>query len=339
MERLTIKQIAALSKVSPTTVSFVLNGNGSVSDATRRRVLGIIEATHYVPSAASQQLSSKRSGNIALIYPAGASPFVDLFYCEVTEGLTAALTQAGYRAVFCPFQAGSLTEIPEIIRREDADGAIFFQDAGRSVLDSLDAMHFPFLVLDSSEASYPYASVTVDYESFMLTEVDYLVKKGHTQIAFWGRDTLPSYYMRCFSGYQKAIAVHHLPIEAHWVQHYNGSDTQAIDRMEQLWQYPERRPTALCCSSDLSAISAIHAAKTLGIRVPEDLSVIAMDDISISRYISPPLTTVRCKKKTMGKSAAALLLRIIQGKQPAAIRVQAADVRERSTVCQMLPES
>lgn len=312
MEKTTIKEIAALAGVSPSAVSFVINGRGGVSPVTEQRILDIINKTGYAPNAASRQLTSKISHNIAILYPAAASPFSDLFYCEVTDGLVKGLTRSRYNAVFCPYQPDTLNTIPDIILREDAAGAIFFQDVPPSLLTALTDRNFPFVILDSSAPSDGLHHVSLDCEHFIMTALEYLVKKGHSRIAFLGIQSPPAYYIRCFSGYQKALVHFSLPLEVSWIQQCSDRYSDTYSCMEQLWAAPACRPTALCCSNDLAAAHAIQAASALKIEIPEQLSIISIDNTILSRHVKPALTSVHCSKQSMGQMAAELVLRKIE---------------------------
>lgn len=313
MGKATIKEIAAMAGVSPTAVSFVINGRGGVSSLTEKKIQDIIKKTGYIPNAASRQLTSKISHNIAIFYPAAASPFSDLFYCEVTDGLVNSLTLSGYNAVFCPCQTNDLNTVPEIILREDAAGAIFFQDVPPALLTALNELHFPYAILDSSSPSDGKHHVSMDCERLILTAVEYLINQGHSRIAFLGIQTPPAYYIRCFSGYQKALARFLLPLEVSWIQPCSDRSRDVFFCMERLWGSSASRPTALCCSNDLAAAHAIQAAFALKIEIPEQLSIISIDNTILSRHVKPALTCVHCSKQAMGQTAAELVLKELAG--------------------------
>lgn len=330
-KKMTIKEIASLSGVSQTAVSFVLNERPGVSESTREKVQSVIRMTNYTPNAASQRLTMKKSFNIALIYPSLASPFTDMFYCEVADGLTEELTKAHYNAVFCPFSEAQLNDAPQIIRRQDADGAVFLQRVGTALLDQLDEQGFPYVLLDIHETDEKHTNVSFDCESFLYGAVEYLVGRGHSNIAFWGLDILPSYYLRCFTGYQKALSHFRLPLETHWIQHSSDLKESVLRGMKRLWE-GEKRPTAVCCTSDMLAALAMNAARELGIGVPEELSFIGVDDIILSEYIEPPLTTVNCRKRKMGRLAAQLLLRKINLEEADTEIIREFHIVERQSV-------
>ena len=332
-KKMTIHEIAKLSGVSPTAVSFVINGKSGVSEATRQKVLSVIEANHFVPNAASQRLTTKKSYNVALIYPYSASPFTDMYYREITSSLTEALTEANYNVVLVPTPDSALSEIPSIIRRQDADGAIFLQRTDTALLDQLDELRFPYLLIDLHDIDEKHTHVSLDSERMMEECVRYLYQCGHRKIAFLGSNKLPSYYIRCFSGYQRGLAQANLSMFAGWIQTEANDAVSAGECIDRLLSLPQR-PTSLCCTSDLCAIQAIQHCQKIGVPVPEQLSFISIDDILLSQYITPALTCIRCPKEDMGRQAAKLMLKKISGETVQTCIFEDFKLIERDSVAQ-----
>lgn len=330
-KKMTIKEIAKLSGVSPTAVSFVLNGKNGVSELTRQKVLSVIEMTNFVPNAASKRLTMKKSFNVALIYPVSASPFTDMFYCEIAAGLTEYLTENKYNVVFVPIKAPSLTEVPDIIKIQDADGAIFLQGVDKLLLDKLDEMDFPYIFIDIHENDTKKIHVSLDSEKLVYEAARYFISHGHEKLAFLGSDWLPGYYIRCFNGYQKALGESGLGIMPGWIQ-TGANDEEGVYRcMERILSSPDM-PTAVCCMSDMQAIQGIRYCQEKGFHVPEDLSFIGIDDIVLSRYTTPPLTTLTYDKPGMGKLAGELLLKKIDGEERNSHIITEFGVAERKSV-------
>lgn len=330
-KRQTIKEIAKLAGVSPTAVSFVINGHNGVSDATREKVLSVIKMTGFVPNAASQRLTMKKSFNIALIYPKRASPFSDLYYCEIVSGLTEYLTLAKYNMVFVPLQDDLSSDVPDIIQRQDADGAVFLQSVSSAMLGRLDELTFPYLLIDLHKNESHHTHVSLNCEDVMQLAVQYLLDKGHRRIAFLGSDVVPNYYIRCFTGYQRSMTAAKLTIQPEWLQtgaNDQATSAQAIDHLLACTS----PPTALCCMSDLSAIHAIKHAQSMGITIPDELSFISVDDILLSRFITPTLTAISYDKPGMGRIAGELLIKKIGGAPVQSKTVDELTVCERESV-------
>lgn len=331
-KRLTIDDIARLAGVSPTAVSFVINGKEGIGAATRDKVNAVIAATGFHPNTSSRRLSFKRSFNIALIYPASASPFSDLYYNEIVKGLTEKVSEYDYNVVFANLKmaAGNIL-LPKILLLHDADGAILLQDTDQSILNEIDELGIPYVLIDIHTPDNVHTHVSVDSERSIYESVKYLVAHGHRKIAFLGSDWLPSYYLQCLSGYQKALGEHNLSIHPTWLQK-GANDRQGTEVcINGLLSSPEK-PTAVCCMGDIHAIDAINIVKAKGLSVPKDISFISIDDIILSRYIDPPLTSISYDKPLMGQLAAGLLLEKIAGKTVESVIIQSDSIIERKSV-------
>lgn len=161
--------------------------------------------------------------------------------------------------------------------------------------------------------------------------MQHLLSHGHSKIAFWGSDELPNYYIRCFTGYQRSMSEAKLIMQPEWLQtSANGpsNTSAAVDRLLDC-AVP---PTAVCCMSDLAAIYGISRVQERGLSVPKDLSFISIDDILLSRYITPPLTSVSYDKSAMGRTAAKLLLSKIAGEPVQSKTISKLTLAERRSV-------
>lgn len=330
--KLTIKDIAKIANVSPTAVSFVINGKQGVSDVTRDKVKAVIAATNYQPNQSSLRLSYQKSFNIALVYPPSASPFSDLYYYEIARGLTNQLSEAGYNVVLANMiQKGKEFHLPRILTSNDADGIILLQDMDSASLSRIEDLDIPFVMIDIHKSDRYHTHVSVDSEKSIYTVVKYLINKGHKKIAFLGSDWLPEYYLQCFAGYRKAIAESGLPILPCWMQKTTDGIAGTKNCITNLLSCPDR-PTAVCCMGDVYAIEAIRLIKSYGHSVPDDFSIISIDDILLSTYIDPPLTTIQYDKENMGKIAADLLLSKMNGHSVDSVIVMSDRIIERQSV-------
>jgi LacI family transcriptional regulator len=331
-KRLTIADIARLSGVSPTAVSFVMNGREGVSEATRVKVNSFIEATGFRPNASSRRLSCKKSFNIAILYPPSASPFTDLYYFEVARGLTEKLSQEGFNVVVTSLDnSRDGITLPRILLHRDADGVVVLQDVDPSVLSGIDGLGIPYVLVDIHVQDRIHTHVSVDSEISIHTAMNYLIAHGHERIAFLGSDWLSSYYMQCVTGYRKALDERNLPIQPAWLQK-DAFDTQHTEAcMDAILSCPDR-PSAVCCMGDMLAIDAMDLVKRRGLSIPEDLSFISIDDIILSRYVDPPLTTIVYDKLAMGRTAAELLLSKIAGNPVDSAILESGAIVERKTV-------
>jgi len=337
MPKLTIKEIAKNAGVSPSAVSFVLNNRKGVSDATRRKVLDIIDKTQFTPNRSSRRLSLKKSFNICLAMNTASSPFVDLFYFDITRGIVDASTHYDYNLVLSQlnYRKNSKSHVPSSVKNRDADGIIFLQDTPEPILKEASAMQVPFILVDAElKANEIYTSVNLDSEWSCQVATDYLIKKGHRDIGFITSSYLPRYYKQTIAGFTKTMNDNGLIVKPSWVFSEAEDELTAYKGMVQILKN-KRRPTAMVCAGDRYAISAIRCVQDKGLLVPGDISFIGMDNILLSSYITPPLTTIGYDAFEMGRTAFELLMKKINGEAVKSVIFPSGSIIERGSVRQL----
>ena len=334
MHRLTIKEIAKIAGVSQSAVSFVINNREGVGKATRKKVLDIIAEKKFTPNMSSRRLSLKKSFNICLAINAVSSPFVDLFYFDITRGIVDASTHYDYNLILSQldYKKNSKGHVPSSIRNRDADGVIFLQDTPEPILKETAAMQVPFVLVDSeSNAKQIYTSVNLDSEWSCQVATIYLIKKGHRDIGFLTSSYLLRYYNQTITGFSKAMTENKLKIRKPWIFAQAEDEITAYKGMSQILRN-KHRPTAMVCAGDRYAIGAIRCVQDTGLSVPGDISFIGMDNILLSSYITPSLTTISFNAIEMGKTALELLMRKIKGEAVKSIVLPSESIIERSSV-------
>ena len=290
------------------TVSRVINGSASVSEATRRRVLDVVAQLGYEPNATARALSTGRTRSIGVIAPFFTRPSV----IERLRGLAPMLAAAGYQLVLFD------------VERPDQRAGVF-----RSVIGRVDgllsislappkadqrrlaAAGIPVVLVDQAHDELP--TVTVDDVEGGRMATAHLLELGHRRIAFAG-DTVDGVHgasassRRCV-GYQRALGDAGVPVRPDLVRlRPHGRDAAAIasDLLELAGP-----PTAIFAASDLQALAMLDALTARGVRVPEDVSVVGFDDVELARYAG--LTTVAQPLEDSGTRGAELLLAALDG--------------------------
>ena len=311
MKRITIKEIAKMAGVSVTSVSFVLNGKPGVSDETRQRVQRIIDESGFRPNLTSKKLLLNKSFNISLLVNPFSSPFEDLFYFEITRGILNRSRSYGYNLTIDePVQDG--TELPDPVRRGDSDGIIFMQDISAALAERAAAGGVPFVVVDSHAIIEGVTSVNPDYCGAARDAARCLIRHGHRDIALIASSVVPEFRAQTLSGFEHAMEESGLPVEEAFTGLAVTGEESAYHAAKVLLT-AGRRPTAILCTVDIFAIGAMRCARDLGLRVPEDVSFIGIDDILLSRYTEPRLSTVGIDKVRMGELAMDMLFRKLRG--------------------------
>ena len=308
----TIKDIANQANVSTTTVSRVINDHPAVNDETRKKILKIIKEHNYSPSTIARSLSTRKSYTIGVFFTDHLnSGLQHPFFRDVIYGLEKTLGNEGYDIVyFTNKQWGDSFSYLEKCQDRHVDGVALMGVLKDHNLTKLLLSDFPIVFVDLDIIGKNASYVISDNVSGAKKAINYLYKLGHRKIGMlMGINTAKTTKDR-FIGYQQALKVLNLPYNPDWV--FNGKYSeeggyQAIEEMLQL----EELPTAIFCQSDAMAIGAMRAIEENGFKVPGDFSLIGFDDIEISRYLKPALTTIAQDKKTMGSSVTKLLMNMI----------------------------
>jgi len=314
MANLTIKDIARMAGVSTTAVSFVLNNRPGVSDATRQKVQEIIRQTDFIPNVHTRRLNLGKSFTIHVVLKQYAYGLYNQFALETLSGVFKEGKSLGYSIIFTLVDEDMPCEkIIESVRSKDCDGIILNQIDDPVLLSQLQRENISFVCVDAHlPANAQQPMVEVDYYDAAYQATRYLHQHGHSQIGFIGPQTPAEHYANTFRGYTDYLRENGLSCDPQWVAKIpfaEQSAEAAVDAMLELGKLP----TALLCSCDAVAIDVIRRAKARGIRIPEDISVIGIDDLLVSRYLDPPLTTMTFDKELLGAKAMELLYQIMQG--------------------------
>ncbi len=297
MAKLTIIDIAKLAGVSPSTVSLVMNKRPGISEDTRRRVMEVVERMNFAPSQSARSQILKSTQNIAVLFNMNSHPLEHLFQESLNKNILRYCTEHEFNLVFvaCSFEDDSSpVTLPNILRSHGVDGVISYGYVPVSVITSLQELELPYLLLDSHQLPNHCMSLHVDYYAASRLAMRYLMDQGHSNIAYIGSNFPPLYSQQTFEGYRSALDEAGIVVPLGWIQMQSrdsDDEDSAAKQMQAILQ-SGKLPTAVFCAADIYAIGAIRAVKQAGLRVPDDVSIIGIDDILISSYIDPPLTTV-----------------------------------------------
>jgi LacI family transcriptional regulator len=316
-KRVTSQDVAERAGVSRTTVSFVLNEvEANISPGTRSRVLEAAEELGYVPNAAARALARRQTHTIALVLVRDASHISsDAFLPSVMHGLISALRPAGYRLLLETVDRADEPDIYlSLVRARQIDGIVLSGPrSDDEQLAELIESGFPVVLLGQlpgSEACF----VDVDNRRTAQMAVEHLIRQGHRRIGCI--TNAPLMYTgatdRLF-GYLDALEAHQLPKDEALVQ-YGNFDLESGRRAARslLTELPDP-PTAIFAASDVIAIGVISMVHELGLEIPHDVAVVGFDDVPMSRFMTPPLTTARLPANELGRRAGEMLLDCIRG--------------------------
>lgn len=313
----TIYEIAKIAGVSPTTVSKVINNYTDVSDKTRAKIQKVLSEEKFLPNAQAQFLSTKKTWTLGIVYFENLGVGLNHpFFSGVIEAFKKQADKHGYSLLF-----GSKNDrlkndtFLEYFKYRSVDGiAIICSDpTDKETLELIDS-DFPIVVIDMINKNT--STVTSDNVDGCNLAIKYLYDLGHRKIAHISgasyEDNWPSIIRK--EGYIKAMNKLNLKILDGYIEDGINFDVSGgYAAMKELLNLKER-PTAVFAAGDKIAIGAINAVKDAGLSVPDDISIIGFDDIDISRYITPKLTTIRQNCDEFGKAAVDLLVEQINQK-------------------------
>ena len=315
MSRVTIADVAVAAGVSKTAVSFAFNNPEKLGQATVERVLQVADGLGYAPHPAARALSLRRSGTIGVLIPQRLSTvFANPFLAELLQGLGELCEKHDLSVLLVPPLDGSLEGA---IRQASVDG---FVSLGLSpddrALETLDRLGIPTVLVDSDSAPN-LPAVNVDDVGGAEAAARHLLDLGHRRFAIIGlpptraQTGLTPTAARRLEGYRLALnAAGAAP--PHLVS--AGATMSAGARAFDVLAKGTERPTAVLAMSDMAAIGVMSAAQSSGLKIPQDLSVVGYDDVPMSAYTSPALTTVHQPIVEKGRVAVRLLIQRLQGK-------------------------
>ena len=317
--RVTIRDVAERASVSVATVSKVINQRYGVSEATMRRVQGVIDELGYEASLVAQSLRNRRT-NVIGVLVADLEPFST----ELLKGAAAAIRDTGFELVV--YSAGGRAsdhlgwERRYLSRLSGTliDGAILVTPTVIKV--QYDA---PVVAVDPHTGSHDVPTIESDNLHGAVLATEHLIALGHRRIALLGgRPDLESAKLR-ERGFRQAMSAAGVSVDEGLIR-VGGYDAQvSADAARALLERPDR-PTAVFACNDVSAIATISVARERGLRVPRDLSVVGFDNIPEAALCTPGLSTVNQPIQAMGELAMEMLVRLIRKEEPESTRVSLA---------------
>jgi LacI family transcriptional regulator/LacI family repressor for deo operon, udp, cdd, tsx, nupC, and nupG len=330
----TIKEVAELAEVSTATVSYVLNGTGSVTEATRRRVLEAVARLNYQPRYAARSMRG-RSHTLGLVLQALPGRLADPALAELLAGLADAAALRGYYLLLAPIGSTETeTELClSLARTGRVDGLLLLDmqvDDERA--RALSEAGIPHVCAGPAPAGCPSPFVAVDGRAAAEAAIRHLLGLGHRRI---GLIQLPSELADSeprYLGYAEALAAAGLTIDPLLIVEAGRREEDGYQAMNELLGLPQPPTAVLACSDEL-AFGAMHALYDAGLEVGRDVSLVGFDDVPIAAHTHPPLTTLRQPRRAIGEHLAALLIAAVENRTapPRSVTLGARLVIRRST--------
>lgn len=304
-----IKEVAQFAKVSPSTVSRVLSGNAPVKKQTKDLVLKAVEQLDYHPSVVAKALKEGSTRNIALMIP----NIENQIFPVIVRGVEDTARKNGFTVILCNTDRDIAVEENYIkkLKQNWTDGFIFATVTGDNQhIFKLKEANIP-VVLVARAIGEEIDAVVVDNFKIGHEATQYLIKTGHRKIGIAVGEPEVNVYQIRYDGYCKALEEHGIPVNQDYVMHETNSSTSFYALTQRMLQ-KGKVPDAFFCTSDEKALVVIRAIKDFGLRVPEDISVIGVDNLKICSFMDPMLTTISQPLYEMGMMAAQKIINMIK---------------------------
>jgi LacI family transcriptional regulator len=307
---ITIRDVAEAAGVSVSTVSRVLNNKDDVALDTFERVKNVIQELGYVSSLAARGMRSRRTNVIGLIMPDVAAPYS----ITVLQGVNRGIVQFDYDLIV--YTSGDVlkytttnqeTHYVTLLNGTITDGVIVVTPVATDL-----PANAPLVAIDPNNENPECAAIIANNRDGALTAMNYLIGLGHRRIGFiTGRVDLVSGRRR-LRGYKDALAAAGIPLDEKLIQTGDYTTETAVECTHALFSLGDP-PTAIFASNDMSAMGVYQAAAQVGVRIPDDVSVVGFDNLMESACLDPPLTTVDQFIKDMGRLAVEMILKLVKG--------------------------
>lgn len=310
---ITMKQIADLAQVSTATISKIINGRDEhISEATRERVLSLIEKFDYQPNTVAKGLKIKKTNTIGFVLPDITNPF----FPEIARGIEDAANKMSFAVVFCNTDNDAKREQESVsfLQSKMVDGLIFTRSLRKSFFESYLSKNIPTVIVDRNidTTGSGIGKIYIDTCAAVYDTTSLLIQKGCRRIAFISAIHTSS--TDRYSGYCRALEENRISLDPALVYCDDYSVETGYKGAQSILS--TKKIDGIVCGNDLIAAGAMQAVREHGFTIPADVRIVGLDNIYFSKFLYPPLTTVEQPAYEMGRAAARMLINNILYKEP-----------------------
>lgn len=309
----TIKKVCQLAGVSTATVSRTLKNPGMVNVKTRERIFKAIAQAGYRPNVMASSVKTGKSNSLVVLVP----NLSNSFFLKIIQGIEQAAQESGYSVLLGDTQGNQAREheYAGMVLSNRADGLIHLDHSFPfSKNDASLASNVPMVsVCERIVAEQKYPVVELDNYSACRALAKHLTSYGHKQFGVIAGQQESQIHKDRLGGIKSVLAEENITLDNSLVVGGEYSYESGQQGARELLAH-SNRPTAIFCFNDDIAIGAIHEIKNQGLRVPEDISVVGFDNIKVTAYMDPPLTTIDQPANEMGRKAVEVVLQLINKK-------------------------
>jgi DNA-binding LacI/PurR family transcriptional regulator len=325
----TIKQVAQRANVSIATVSYVINGTGTVAPHTRQAVLDAIAALQYRPSYRGRALQAQRSMTLAVVLPDAPDRMAASSFGALLAGITEGAAAHGYYLLLAAPEAEQPDDvIGNLARSGRIDGVVLLDvQADDPRIGIARSEHVPYICAGRPADNSPF--VALDGMAGTLEAMAHLIVRGHERIGLIQTTLEQTIAEEQDTGYREALAEAGIAFDEALIVAGGRSEAEGYTATEELLSVPEP-PTAIIAGSSALAFGALHALHDAGRRVGHDVALISFEDSPAAAHTAPPLTAIRQPLRAWGRALATGLIDVLQGREPPQVIVQPQLIVRRS---------
>ncbi len=340
---MTTEELAKIIGVSRVTLSKVINGVGGVSPKTEAKIRKYIEEYNFEPNSRARSLVGKEEQIIGFIsaysgsYSGASKNIASHFATELVNLAVSSAQQRGYKTlVYLTDVEQDVKSIERLFNGKLIRGAILLgYNTGNEDIERIGRHGYPIVLVNQERDSRYKNTVVVNMDDQVSAyfAMEKLVEKGHKNILYIGcnRHRLPA--MRRHEGVMSALRKYESEIEHFEEIDCNFSEERAYNEIKRIFGSKKgKKPTGIFAANDIMAIGAMNALKELGVKIPEEVSIIGFDDIPMSKYLTPGLTTMGCNFEQIADTAVNSLIDLIEGKEVVNHIELPAEYKERGTL-------
>lgn len=318
-EVITLKDIAKALGLSTSTVSRALRDSYEISEETKKRVQKYAEEFHYQPNPAALGLKERRTRSIGVI----VSEIANNFFSQSINGIESIAYNRGYHVLIAQSHESFDREVANLqyLTSRSIDGLLISLSTETKDTQHINKLHekgLPIVFFDRVAENIPTHKVTVDNFHGAYNIVKYLIQTGYRNIALLSNAKHLSISIERMDGYLKALEDNHVSLPAYYVQFcpHGGLVEKEIEKSLDILFSSKKKPEVIFAAGDKLTVGCLRLLKSKGIRVPQDVGIVAFSNSELMDLFNPPLTTVRQPAFEMGQIATELLINLIESKRP-----------------------
>lgn len=303
-----VKDLAAILKLSPATVSLVLNNKPGISDATRKKVRDAVIELGYADMLTEDIVEKKNI--LFIVYrkhgaTPSSTPYFAQIFSEIIEGVESQAKALGYNLMVSYVDESTVWDEAARIGKEQVEGVLLLATEMREAqMNAFADIPVPMVIVDNYMEHKEFDCITINNEQGAYEAIKHLVEMGHKQIGYLHVDANANNFTERYYGFFRAMEAFGLTMDKEHLINIRTDGGDAVYReLKRKFAEQKNMPTAFFADNDILAICAMRVFGELGYDVPGDVSLVGFDNITLSEMLNPPLTSIQIPKHKIGSVA------------------------------------